>query len=49
MKISADFLSQCYKELGGVSKALQYREQGLGIENHDSARKTNAKLLDMEK
>lgn len=48
MKVSTDFMSQCYKELGEFEKALRYREQSIGIEGMIQREKDERKLLDME-
>lgn len=48
MKISTDFLSQAFKELGDYQKALQYREQYIGIESMIQGEQDERKLLEME-
>lgn len=48
MKISTDFLSQAFKALGDYQKALQYREQYIGIESMIQGEKDERKLLEME-
>lgn len=48
MKVSTDYISQCYKETGEFQKSLQYREQSIEIESMIQREKDERKLLELE-
>lgn len=48
MKVSTDYISQCYKESGEFQKSLQYREQSIEIESMIQREKDERKLLELE-